>query len=99
MTSKILLNIFQTKSDVAPGLRFGTAAMLICLLVILGYQLITPVKVRIERKVETSGEVLRKRLPTINSLIAFQAKLSLNKEQVTRLNDLSRKEKAQLKPV
>jgi hypothetical protein len=96
MTSKAPLKIWQTN---VPGFRFGTAAMLICLSILLGYQLVNPDKVRIERKVETSGEGFQKRLPTIDSLLASQEKLSLSKEQVTVLTDLREKEQAQLKGV
>lgn len=95
MTRKDHLNT----SNSAPGFSFGTVAMLICLLILLGYHLIEPGKVRVERKVETSGEGLQKRLPTIASLLASQEKLSLSKEQMIVLNDLSKEEKAQLKPI
>lgn len=99
MTSKAPLRIWQTKSNSARGFGFGTVAMLICLLLVLGYQLVKPDKVRIERKVEASGEGLQKRLPTIASLLASEEELSLSKEQVTVLNGLSKEEQAQLKPV
>ncbi|MBX3150338.1 hypothetical protein KF728_09340 [Candidatus Obscuribacterales bacterium] len=77
----------------------GTAAMVVCLVLIVSYELSQPQKVRIERKVEASGEGLSKRLPAVSSLLQWQNKLGLSKEQVRILGALDVQEKAALKPI
>ncbi|HIA54142.1 MAG TPA: hypothetical protein EYN91_18985 [Candidatus Melainabacteria bacterium] len=79
--------------------RSGTTAMLICLVLIVGYQVSQPQKVRIERRVEPSGEGLPKRLPAVSLLLQWQKKLGLRDEQVKMLGDLDSQEKAELKPI
>jgi|694.fasta_scaffold26844_2 hypothetical protein len=95
MVRKKLLEMSKS----ARHFRSGTTAMLICLLLIVGYQLSQPEKVRIERRVEASGEGLSKRLPAASSLLHWQKKLRLGEEQVKILSDLDNQEKAELKPI
>lgn len=77
----------------------GTMAMVICLVLVVSYQLSQPQKVRIERKVESSGEGLSKRLPAVSSLLQWQNKLGLSEKQISMLDALDIQEKAALKPI
>lgn len=77
----------------------GTAAMLICLVLIAGYQISRPQKMQIERQVQTSGEGLTKRLPTVSMLLARKDQLGLSKEQVRELRELETNENEELKPI
>ncbi len=96
MDRRVMLTKESSKKRPASS---GTAAMLICLVLIAGYQISRPQKIQIERKVKASGEGLVKRLPTVSMLLACRDQLGLNKEQLRSLEELKTQEKQELKPI
>lgn len=77
----------------------GTRAMLICLILILGWQMLHQAKVRIERKVETSGERLVARLPSVSHLLNWKTSISLTEQQLQKLSNLREQQEKELIPI
>lgn len=77
----------------------GTTAMLICLVLVTGNQLLQSSKIRIEKKVETSGENFTCRLPSVTNLLGWRQKIGLRNEQVFILEKLRTSEEKQLVPL
>lgn len=63
----------------------GTIAMIICLILLVSWNLLRPSKVRIERKVEASGENKLERRPTPALLLLWKDQLALSSHQVIEL--------------
>jgi hypothetical protein len=77
----------------------GTIATIIGLLLIVGWQLLVPPKVTIERRVETSGQATVERKPSISELLSWSNDLQLTAAQKESLAKLSREEAAKLAPI
>lgn len=77
----------------------GTVAMVICMLLLLSWQLLKPQKIAIERKVEASGNAVSMRLPTTGELLEWRTTVGLSDDQANKITLLRNSESAALKPV
>ncbi len=96
-----LSEVVMAKDQRKSGIRFpgpGTAAMLICMVLVLGWQWLQPNKVRIEHKVEASGETAI-RLPTLSELLEWKAVVCLTEEQISKITQLDHEQVIELSPV
>ncbi|MBA3859902.1 MAG: hypothetical protein C0507_23580 [Cyanobacteria bacterium PR.3.49] len=86
-------------SDRVPLIGAGTGVMVMCLLLVLGYQSLRQPKVAIERRVETSGTLNEKRLPAVSTIVDSQAALGLSESQVEKLQTLQEDQSKALSPI
>jgi hypothetical protein len=63
----------------------GTIAMIVCLILLVSWNLLRPSKVRIERKVESSGENRLDRKPSPALLLQWRNQLGLYPQQIIEL--------------
>lgn len=77
----------------------GTIVMIVGVMVVVGWQLLVPPKVRIERKVETSGYDHFGRKPSISDLLSWSPELELSVVQRESLVKLAKEERSKLVPV
>jgi len=77
----------------------GTGAMLLCLVLILGWQMLHQPKVRIERKVEVSGERPAARLPAVSDLLDWKTSILLTEQQFRKLDSLHDQQTKELIPI
>lgn len=84
---EVLKQQSNSKSKV-PFAGPGTVAMLLCLILLLGWQSFHPPKVEVVRKVEPSGEALEARLPTISELLDWKSTVGLTEKQVEEIRHL-----------
>ena len=77
----------------------GTIAMIVCLILLVSWNLLRPPKVRIERKVETSGENILERKPTPALLLSWKVQLGLSPQQVIELQRCESGRQRELAPL
>ena len=77
----------------------GTIAMIVCLILLVSWNLLRPSKVRIERKVEASGEKRLDRKPTPALLLLWKNRLGLNPQQIIELQRCESERQKELAPL
>lgn len=77
----------------------GTIAMIVCLILLISWNLLRPPKVKIERKVETSGENILERKPTPELLLSWKVQLGLSPQQVIELQRCESGRQRELAPL
>lgn len=77
----------------------GTIAMIVCLILLVSWSLLRPTKVRIERKVEASGENRLERKPTPALLLLWKVQLGLSPQQVIDLQRCESERQRELAPL
>ena len=77
----------------------GTVAMLLCLILLLGFQSLHPPKVEVIRKVEPSGKALEARLPTVSDLLDWKVMIGLTEKQVEGIRHLQDQQIKTLTPI
>ncbi|QQR58774.1 MAG: hypothetical protein IPG59_04555 [Candidatus Melainabacteria bacterium] len=77
----------------------GTVAMLLCLILLMGFQSLHPPKVKVIRKVEPSGEAPEARLPTVSELLDWKAIVGLTEKQVEGIRHLQDQQIKTLTPI
>ncbi|MBP9811713.1 hypothetical protein KBF38_25660 [bacterium] len=76
----------------------GTIAMIVCLILLVSWNLLRPSKVRIERKVEASGESRLVRKPSPALLLMWKDQLGLSPKQVIELQHCESERQRELVP-
>lgn len=77
----------------------GTVAMLIGIACFTTWQVFQPSKVQIERHVESSGTSSIGRNPSITDILSWSEQLELTAKEKTELDEMGRREQAELKPL
>ncbi len=77
----------------------GTIAMIVCLILLVSWNLLRPSKVRIERKVEASGENRLDRKPTPALLLLWKDQLALSPQQLIELQRCANERQKELAPL
>lgn len=77
----------------------GTIAMIVCLILLVSWNLLRPSKVRIERKVEASGDTRLERKPSSALLLLWQVQLGLSAQQVIDLQRCESARQRELAPL
>ena len=77
----------------------GTIAMIVCLILLVSWNLLRPSKVKIERKVEASGENRLDRKPTPALLLLWKDQLGLSARQVIELHRCESERQRELAPL
>lgn len=89
----------NSDSNRVPLIGAGTGVMVMCLLLVVGYQSLRQPKVAIERRVETSGTVNEKRLPAISTIVDSKAALGLSESQIEKLQTIQEDQSKALLPI
>lgn len=77
----------------------GTIAMIVCLILLVSWNLLRPSKVIIERKVEASGETRLARKPSPALLLLWKAQLGLSPQQIIELQHCESERQRELAPL
>ncbi len=77
----------------------GTIAMIVCLILLVSWNLLRPSKVRIERKVEGSGENRLNRKPSPALLLQWRNQLGLYPQQIIELEHCESERQKELAPL
>lgn len=77
----------------------GTIAMLILVICIVGWQLMAPRKIQIERRVEGGDGKSFLKHPSAASLLSWKSELGLSAKQVAKLEEIAKSELKDMAPV
>ncbi len=93
------LNEKTNFSNRVPLIGVSTGVMVMCLVLLFGYQSLHPAKVSIERRVETSGTHNRERLPAVVTILDSRTALGLSASQIDKLQLLQDEQVKALEPI
>lgn len=82
-----------------PLIGAGTGVMVMCLLLVFGYQTIRQPKLEVERRVETSGDFNKKRLPAVVAILDSRTAIGLSESQIQELETIQEEQLRALVPI